>query len=135
MSEGKVFGALIALGIVVVISIVAFALWFFPVYGVWQQELKGRAELARAEFQRKVVTFEAEAKKNAAIFLAEAEVERAKGVAAANKIIGESLHGNESYLRYLWIQTLHDSDTSVIYVPTEANLPILEANRIKTASK
>ncbi len=61
--------------------------------------------------------------------LAMAEVERAKGVAEANQIIGESLKGNESYLRYLWIQGLQYGSSEVIYIPTEANLPILEASR------
>ena len=55
--------------------------------------------------------------------MAEAEVIRAEGVAKANRIIGESLRGNESYLRYLWIQTLNDNPQNVIYVPTEAGLP------------
>jgi len=61
--------------------------------------------------------------------LAKAEIERAKGVAEANKIIGESLKGNEAYLRYLWIQSLSDGHSETIYVPTEANLPVLEATR------
>jgi hypothetical protein len=56
-------------------------------------------------------------------------VERAIGVAEANEIIGESLRENEAYLRYLWINGLHDGSSEVIYIPTEANLPILEAVR------
>ena len=56
-------------------------------------------------------------------------MERAKGVAEANRIIGESLKGNESYLRYLWIQNLESGSNSVVYVPTEAGLPILEAGK------
>ena len=61
--------------------------------------------------------------------LASAEVERAKGVAEANKIIGESLNGNDAYLRYLWIERLGQNGQDVIYIPTEAGLPILEAGR------
>ena len=80
---------------------------------------------------RKIAIQEAEAKKESARALAEAEVIRAEGVAKANRIIGESLRGNESYLRYLWIQTLNDSLQNVIYVPTEAGLPILEAGKRK----
>jgi hypothetical protein len=58
------------------------------------------------------------------------EVERAKGVASANKIIGDSLKDNEAYLRYLWIADMTNNKApSVIYVPTEANIPILEAGR------
>ena len=61
--------------------------------------------------------------------MAQAEVERAKGVARANKIIGDSLQGNEAYLRYLWIQGLQTNKMNVVYIPTEASLPILEASR------
>ena len=50
-------------------------------------------------------------------------------MAEANKIIGASLKSNEAYLRYLWIQGLQDGSSEVIYIPTEANLPILEAVR------
>ena len=101
----------------------------YPQYKVWQQRLAGQAELARAEQNRKIAIQEAEAKKESARALAEAEVIRAEGVAKANSIIGESLRGNESYLRYLWIQTLNDNPQNVIYVPTEAGLPILEAGK------
>jgi len=67
--------------------------------------------------------------------LAQAEVERAKGVAEANEIIGESLKGNESYLHYLWIMGLQDGSSEVIYIPTEANMPILEAGRFGKKSE
>ncbi len=101
----------------------------YPRYNVWSEELRGKAELARAESSRKIAVLEAQAKKDSAKMLAEAEIERAKGVAEANKIIGNSLKGNEDYLRYLWIDSLHNKDHSIIYVPTEAGLPILEAGR------
>ena len=67
-------------------------------------------------------------KLEAAKLKAQSEIERAKGVAEANKIIGNSLKGNESYLRYLWIQNI-DNPNETIYVPTEAGLPILEAGK------
>lgn len=99
-------------------------------YAVWSAGMSGKAELNQADYSRQIAVREALAKKNSAIMLADAEVERAKGVAAANKIIGTSLEGNEAYLRYLWIQNLQNDKNQVIYVPTEANLPILEANRL-----
>ena len=100
-----------------------------PVYNVWQQELSGKASLKKAEWNRQIAIKEAQAKMQSAKSLAKAEVERAKGVAEANQIIGVSLKGNESYLKYLWIQGLQDGSSEVIYIPTEANLPILEATR------
>lgn len=74
---------------------------------------------------------EAKAHKESAIFEAEAEVERAKGMAKANKIVGDSLKGHENYLKYLYIQNMHQTKNQVIYIPTEGGLPILEANRLK----
>ena len=44
---------------------------------------------------------------------------------------GESLKGNEAYLRWQWIQNLENGNNSVIYVPTEAGLPILESGKRK----
>ncbi len=62
---------------------------------------------------------------------AEIEVARAEGVAKANKILAASIDSN--YLRYLWIQGLQSNDKQVVYVPTEGNLPILEAGRMVKA--
>lgn len=110
--------------------LIAAGMWGCPRYTVYDQRLQGEAELARAEKNRKIKIQEAQAAKESAKLLAEAEVERAKGVAEANKIIGDSLKGNQDYLRYLWIQGLQEGATpQVVYVPTEAGLPILEAGR------
>ena|SRR3990167_583111 len=107
--------------------IISIFMAVLPSYLVWAKTLHGKAQLKEAEWSRKIAIEEANAKKESATALAQAEVERAKGVAEANRIIGDSLAGNESYLRYLWIQGLNDGTSEVIYVPTEANLPILEA--------
>lgn len=107
---------------------------FWPPYNVWSTKLAGEAELAKAESTRKIAILEARAKRDSASMLASAEVERAKGVAGANAIIAESLKGNEAYLRYLWITevaAVGKDGKTVVYVPTEANLPILEAGNVK----
>lgn len=132
--EGIVGAILVVVGIVGVGGIIVGGCYVGPKYHVWQQEQAGRAELARAESNRKIAVQEAHAKKDSAKELADAEVIRAEGVAQANKIIGDSLKGNDAYLRYLWIQGLNDSSGEVIYVPTEANLPILEAGKRYAAS-
>lgn len=97
-------------------------------YKVWALEMDGKAELAKSEWSKKILIEEAKAKKESAILEAEAEVERAKGVAKSNEIIADGLKNNEEYLRYLWINNLKQ-DGQVIYVPTEAGLPILEAGK------
>jgi len=103
-----------------------------PIYNVWSAQKFGEAELAQAEQNRQIQIAQSKAKAEAATYEAQAEVNRANGVAAANKIIGESLKNNEAYLRYLWITGLDRSKDTVVYVPTETNLPILEANRFKS---
>lgn len=131
-SKGIVlFSVIVAIGIFIIIV----CCWMFfaggRIYDVWAQRKAGEAELARAESNRQIKTLEAKAAEESAKYLAQAEIIRAQGVAEANKIIGDSLKGNESYLRYLWIDGLHHNQGQVIYVPTEANLPILEASRNK----
>lgn len=100
-----------------------------PQYNVWEQGLKGQSELKRAEQTRQIAVQEAHAKLDSAKLLADASVIQAEGVAKANAIIGDSLKGNEAYLRYLWIHNLEAANNRVIYVPTEAGLPILEAGQ------
>ncbi len=104
-----------------------------PKYNVWQQGLKGRAELSRATQNRQIKIQESQAKADAAKYEAQAEITRAEGVAKANEIIGNSLRGNEVYLHYLWVNALTErqGDQTVVYVPTEANIPIMEAGRFK----
>ena len=118
-------------GSLLVIVLLGGAMYGCPQYNVYSSRLAGEAELAGAEYSKKVAVQTSQAKKEAAQFEADAEVIRAGGVARANQIIGDSLKNNEAYLRYLWITDLagNNRSPSVIYVPTETNLPILEATR------
>lgn len=127
--EGEI--AIVLLLVVLAIGGVGGCLAIAPKYNVWNQEMEGRALLAHAQSAKEVAVAEAKAKMESATLLAAAEVERAKGVAKANEIIGASLKGNEDYLRYLWIVDVAGAniDKTVVYIPTEANLPILEASR------
>lgn len=120
---------ILKLGLVAVFGLIILISLIGPIYGVWEQEQVGKAELARAEFGKQVAVQEALAHRDSAKLLAEAEVERAKGVAQANEIIGNSLKDNEEYLRYLYINSISEKDHQIIYIPTEAGLPILEATR------
>lgn len=119
------------LGIIGLSILIAFGMYGCPQYNVYQQKMAGEAELANANYSKQVAVQEAQAKLDSAKLLAGAEVERAKGVAQANKIIGDSLTNNEAYLRYLFVNNLENTKDQVIYVPTEANLPIMEASRLQ----
>ena len=114
------------------VVVVALVMGGCPQYNVWQQGLSGKAELARAEQNRQIKISEAMAKKESATHLADAEIERAKGAAEANRIVADSLGGSEGYLRWLFIEKLSEiPDAQIIYLPTEAGMPILEAARLQ----
>lgn len=110
------------------ITLIAINMAVTPRYRIYKQDLAGQANLRQQEWEKKIAVEEARAILESSTLRAEAEVERAKGVAQANAIIADSLKGNEAYLRYLWIDKLSDNQ-NVIYVPTEAGLPILEAGK------
>lgn len=138
MNDNEVTALLKGLGlcVVLVFAFVALGMWGCPHYKVYQQRLEGEALLSHAQSAKEVAVAEAKAKMESAELLAEAEVKRAEGVAKANQIIGESLKDNEQYLRYLWIQNLESmKGGQVIYIPTEAGLPILEASRLRASQQ
>lgn len=113
------------IGLVLVIVAICIAI---PYYNVWQQEMAGRAEFAKAEQNRKIRIEEAKANLEAEKLNAQAEIERAKGAAEAIRIENGSI--TPTYIQYLWVRQQGNlNDKTVIYIPTETNLPILEASR------
>lgn len=124
----------IIIGIIVgVLIIIGLMMAFGPRYRLYKQDLQGQANLRQQEWEKKIAIEEARATLESSTLKASAEIERAKGVAEANKIIADSLKQNEAYLRYLWIDKISDNP-NVIYVPTEAGLPILEAGKRTTVN-
>lgn len=115
----------IVLGVVLLGVAMAFVI---PWYNVWSQEMEGKAEFAKAEQNRKIKIEEARANLEAEKLNAQAEVERAKGAAEAIRIENGSI--TPTYIQYLWVRQQSDlSDKTVIYIPTETNLPLLESTR------
>lgn len=114
------------IALVVVILVLATSLMVgCPRYAVWQQEMSGKAEFAKAEQNRRIKIEEAKANLEAEKLNAQAEVERAKGAAEAIKIENGSI--TPHYIQYLWVRQQANAASKIIYIPTEANLPILEA--------
>jgi len=132
---------------VVVVVVVCIALVIGTIFGLmagyasirgYTQEARGKADLREAEWNRQIAveearavnesaTLQAEARIKQETANAEAEIIRARGVAEANKLIANGLKDNSEYLTYLWIQSTKGQQ--VIYIPTEAGLPILEAGK------
>jgi len=100
-----------------------------PIYSVWSQEMEGKAEFAKAEQNRKIKVEEAKANLEAEKLNAQAEIERAKGAAEAIRIENGSI--TPTYIQYLWVRQQNaNTNNKIIYIPTEAGLPILEAGRV-----
>lgn len=129
-------GAITVSTIVVIVLLLGVSLVMVgcPSYAVYAARKSGEAQLAQATQNRQIAVQEAQAKFESADFEARAEIRRAEGVAKANQIIGNSLTNNEAYLRYLFVNNLANTHDQVIYVPTEANLPILEAGERSRAT-
>lgn len=100
-----------------------------PEYRLWRAEIEKRilVEEARAQADSNVIL--AQARVIEATQWAEAEVARAYGTAEANEIVAGSI--TEPYLRYLFINQIGSTANQIIYLPTEAGLPILEADRFR----
>ena len=95
----------------------------YPFYKVWSQEMRGKAALAEAT-QSKMIQIEQ----------ARAELESAQLRAEAIKIIGQTAKEYPEYREQEFIgafgEALREGKINqIIYVPTEANLPILEAGK------
>jgi len=92
-----------------------------PIYSVWQQGLKGQATLKRAEQERRVLVQQAEAEREAAVARSD-----------AIKIVGQAAKDFPEYRLQEFIGAFaealqNEGIEKIIYVPTEANIPIIEA--------
>lgn len=129
-TQTKSLAKAVLIGFLIVLTFIISIMAFYPRYRVWSQEMEGRAEFAKAEQNRRIKIEEARANLEAEKLNAQAEIERAKGAAEAIRIENGSL--SEKYIQYLWVRQQNElNDKTVIYIPTEANLPILEAGRNK----
>ena len=130
MSDFKWF-----ISISVLVTVLVLGLMFgLPKYNVWRSHIAiesaenhGKAAMAEAEEDRKILIEEAKANLEAQKLNSKAEVERAKGMAEAIEIENGKL--TEMYVHYLWVRNIDKMDGDKIYIPTEANMPILEAGR------
>ena len=128
MSDFKWFVSISAL----IIGIILSMMMGIPKYNVWRSAIAiekaenwGKAEMAEAEENRKIAIVEAQANLEVQKLNSLSEVERAKGMSESIEIENGKL--TEQYIHYLWVRNIDKMDGEKIYIPTEANLPILEA--------
>ena len=124
MSEDGKLLLVVVSGIITFVIIITIALMIgIPKWRVWQQGLEGEATLARAEQARKVLVAQAHAEKDAALLRAEATM-----------IVGKAAKEYPEYRQQEFIGAFayaleHGNVSQIVYVPTEASIPIIEAGR------
>ena len=113
----NVFGALVSFGLFLGLGMgIAFG---YPQYKVWEQSKAGEAALAKATQDRQIKVQEAEA-----------EQEAASKQAEANRILGESIRQYPESMEQKWVEAIEKTSNQVIYLPTEASVPITESARM-----
>lgn len=132
-------GLSVTIGSVVAFVIVGVLILIgLPTYNVYSKQMQGKAAYEQAVQDRRIRVLEAQAALDSAQLTAQAEVARARGTNEANRIMAQSLGGPENYLRWSYIHMLEETagkqGREVIYIPTEAGMPILEAGR-RTAAE
>lgn len=122
----------VIIAVIVILNIV-WSLAFAPRWEVWNSHQIGLADLAKANNEQQIQIAKARARKEAAVLNKEAAIIEAEAVAEQIDRIGQQLTNHDLYLRWQWIKMMEDtheqSEKTIIYVPTEANLPLLEARR------
>ena len=118
--EGEFVIVAVIFAIVCFIGVVMLA---WPQYNVYAQRLSGEAALAHAHAARQVLVQQAQAEKDSATLRAEAIA-----------IVGKAAHDFPEYRNQEFIgafaEAMHSGKINqIIYVPTEANIPILEAGK------
>lgn len=112
--------------------ILFWVLFGYPHWRVWASHQSGLADLQKAKNEQQIQIAQAQSRLDAAELNKKAAIIEAQAVAAQITEIGQQLTEHGLYLRWQWIKMMEERpDASVIYVPTEANLPILEASRLR----
>lgn len=127
-------GFSLTLGSIILIAVIGLiALVGLPTYNVYAKQMQGKAAYEEAVQNRRIRVLEAQAALDSAQLTAQAEVARARGANEANHIMAQALGGPDNYLRWSYIHMLEETagkpGREIIYIPTEAGMPILEAGR------
>ena len=117
----------ISVSVAIGLLVLGLVMWGLPTYKVWSNGMRGRAALNEAEYDRQIAVAEANAKRESASLLGEAEVVRAKKKAEAISALGAALEQNPQYLKLTWIDEVAAGqaagDTTVTHLPGDDLLP------------
>jgi hypothetical protein len=113
----------IVLAIVFIIALIIPLLFFgLPVWHVWKSEKSGQALFAQSESGRRVLVSQAEAERDAAKL-------RAEAIAIVGKAAKEFPEYRQQEFIGAFSDAMKECHPTIIYVPTEAGIPIVDAGR------
>jgi hypothetical protein len=131
MSDNEFLLMLLYIFIGIAGVIVLWALVGYPKWRVWAAHQRGLADLAAARNEQQIQIAKAQSRLDAADLNKQTAVIEAQAVALQIEAIGKQLTTHDLYLKWQWIKMMEERpESSTIYVPTEANIPILEATRL-----
>jgi len=128
MDNNKSAIAVTIIAIIIIIATILGLMFGWQSFKVYSAQQDGKAKLLEATFTKQIQQEQAKANLESQKLNSQAEIVRAEGAAKAIEIEGGKL--TENYIRYLWVQQQDNlNDKTVIYIPTEAGLPVTEAGR------
>jgi hypothetical protein len=122
----KTNNAVAWIGLVLLVVVLFFGSMFgFPLWNVWRAGLSGEAELKKAQQTRRILIEQAIAEKESSAVRAEAIM-----------IIGKAAQDFPEYRHQEFLGAFAEAlkegkITQIMYIPTEANIPITEAHRLR----
>ena len=116
-------------------ALVLFSIgWGWAHFRLWKAEYVGQALEIEKEYRGKAILAEAEYAKRARIEQAKAEFESAQLTADAIEIVGKAAQSYPEYRQQEFFLALGEAlqegrINQIMYIPTEAGMPITEAGR------
>lgn len=128
MKENLTIGDVLKIGALTVVGLTIAGFAFSATmryYDVWSQEMQGKARLAEATQSRQIQVEQARAEKEAAVL-------RAEAIAIVGKAAKDfPEYRTQEYYGAMAEALKEGKIQQMIYIPTEAGLPITEATRLK----
>lgn len=114
--------------------------WAYQNYRLWAVEYSGQREVAEQNYRGQAIKARADNERLVRVTQAEAELAAAQATAQAIELVGVAAQKYPEYRQQEFILGFAEALRAgkidqVIYVPTEANIPIMEAGKREDVKK
>ena len=124
----------VSAGLVLIVGSLFGTAWVYRHYKLWSVEYAGRALEIEKQYKGRAILAEAENARRARVEQARAELEAAEMTAEAIRTVGEAAQKYPEYRQQEFFLALGEALREgqigqIVYLPTEAGLPITEAGK------